>query len=38
MYRPVLANQRLQQQFGYRPRKTTREVFELFLEARRGSG
>jgi len=38
MYRPVLANRRLQQQFGYRPRKTTREVFELFLAARRGSG
>jgi UDP-glucose 4-epimerase len=37
MYRPVLANRRLQQQFGYRPRKTTREVFELFLAARRGS-
>jgi UDP-glucose 4-epimerase len=35
MYRPVLANRRLQQQFGYRPRKTTREVFEFFLAARR---
>ena len=38
MYRPVLANRRLVQDFGYRPRKTTREVFNLFLESRRGSG
>ena len=35
MHRPVLANRRLQQEFGYRPRKTTREVFEYFLAARR---
>ena len=38
MYRPVLANRRLQQEFGYRPRKTTREVFDLYLAARRQSG
>jgi len=34
-YRPVLANQRLKQELGYLARKTTREVFDLFLEARR---
>ncbi len=38
MYRPVLANRRLVADFGYRPHKTTREVFDLFLESRRGSG
>ena len=37
MYRPVLANRRLREEFGYRPRKTTREVFDFFLAARRGS-
>lgn len=34
-YRPVLDNRRLKEEFGYVPRKTTREVFELFLEGRR---
>lgn len=34
-HRPVLSNRRLKEQFGYVPRKTTREVFELFVEARR---
>ena len=38
MHRPVLANRRLVQQFGYRPQKTTRDVFDLCLEARRRSG
>jgi UDP-glucose 4-epimerase len=33
-YRPVLSNRRLKEEFGYTPRKTTREVFELFLESR----
>lgn len=33
-YRPVLANRRLKEELGYLPRKTTREVFELFLHAR----
>lgn len=33
-YRPVLSNARLKTEFGYRPQKTTREVFEHFLEAR----
>jgi UDP-glucose 4-epimerase len=34
-YRPVLSNRRVKEEFGYVPRKTTREVFEHFLEARR---
>ncbi len=34
-YRPVLGNRRLKTEFGYEPRKTTREVFEYFLEHRR---
>lgn len=38
MHRPVLANRRLVQEFGYRPQKTSREVFDLFLAARRRSG
>lgn len=32
-YRPVLANERLKADFGYTPRKTTREVFDLFWES-----
>ncbi len=35
-YRPVLDNTRLKEAFGYRPRKTTREVFEHFVACRRG--
>lgn len=35
-YRPVLANRRLKEEFGYIPQKTTAEVFDFFLEARRG--
>jgi UDP-glucose 4-epimerase len=34
-HRPVLANRRLKEEFGYVPRRTTREVFESFLAARR---
>jgi UDP-glucose 4-epimerase len=34
-YRPVLDNRRLKKEFGYVPRKTTREVFDHFVEARR---
>jgi UDP-glucose 4-epimerase len=30
-YRPVLSNRRLKEEFGYTPRKTTREVFEYYL-------
>lgn len=33
-YRPVLANRRLEQEFGYRLRLTSREVFELYAEGR----
>ncbi len=33
-YRPVLSNDRLKSDFGYEPRKTTRQVFELFLRER----
>lgn len=33
-YRPVLANRRLKEEFGYTPRKTSREVFEYYLEHR----
>ncbi|NOY54440.1 MAG: SDR family oxidoreductase [Actinobacteria bacterium] len=35
-YRPVLANRRLKDEFGYVPRKTTSEVFDEFLAGRRG--
>ena len=33
-YRPVLANRRLKEEFGYVPRKSTAEVFEFYLAAR----
>ncbi|MBX9655681.1 SDR family oxidoreductase [bacterium] len=33
-YRPVLANDRLKTEFGYVPRKTSREVFQFFWEHR----
>ncbi len=32
-YRPVLSNRRLKEEFGYLPQKTTRQVFEHYLEA-----
>ncbi len=35
-YRPVLANRRLKDEFGYVPQKTTSEVFDEFLAGRRG--
>lgn len=31
-YRPVLANRRLKEEFGYTPRKTTAETFDYFAE------
>jgi UDP-glucose 4-epimerase len=34
-YRPVLANEKLVKEFGFRPRKSTREVFEFFWQSRR---
>ena len=37
-YRPVLANRRLKEQFGYVPRKTSAEVFEFYLAARKRRG
>jgi UDP-glucose 4-epimerase len=36
-YRPVLSNRRLKEVFGFRPQKTTREVFQFFLECRKRS-
>ena len=36
-FRPVLDNSQLIQNFGYTPQKTTREAFELYLNARRAS-
>lgn len=33
-YRPVLDNQRLKTEFGYTPQKTTRQVFDYYLESR----
>ena len=37
-YRPVLANRRLKEQFGYVPKKTSAEVFEFYLAARKSGG
>jgi UDP-glucose 4-epimerase len=37
-YRPVLANRRLKEVFGYVPRKTSAEVFEFYLAARARRG
>ncbi|MCU0596303.1 MAG: SDR family oxidoreductase [Desulfobacterota bacterium] len=37
-YRPVLSNKRLKEVFGYTPQKTTRDVFEFFLESRKRGG
>lgn len=33
-YRPVLSNRRLKEELGFVPRKTSRQAFEVFLEAR----
>jgi len=32
-YRPVLANDRLKSEFGYTPRRTSREVFDLYARS-----
>jgi len=32
-YRPVLANDRLKKEFGYIPRRTSREVFDLYAQS-----
>lgn len=37
-FRPVLDNRRLKEEFGYRPRKTSSEVFDFWWAARRASG
>jgi len=37
-YRPVLSNKRLKEKLGYVPKKTSREVFLAFVEARRQQG
>lgn len=37
-YRPVLDNARLKAEFGYTPQKTSREVFEYFIEHARKRG
>ncbi|MCL4745095.1 MAG: SDR family oxidoreductase [Burkholderiaceae bacterium] len=37
-YRPVLDNSRLKRDFGYVPRLTSEQVFDLYLEARRDRG
>ena len=37
-YRPVLTNRRLKEVFRYTPQKTTREVFQFFLECRKRGG
>ncbi len=34
-YRPVLDNRKLKEEFGYVPKKTSREVFEFYLAARK---
>lgn len=35
-YRPVLANTRLKEVFGYTPAKTSAEAFETYLESHPG--
>ncbi|MEE3319496.1 MAG: SDR family oxidoreductase [Pseudomonadota bacterium] len=35
-YRPVLSNQRLKNEFGYQPRKSSEEVFRFYLAGARG--
>ncbi|MFT5032692.1 MAG: UDP-glucose 4-epimerase [Bermanella sp.] len=37
-YRPALSNRRLKQEFGYEPKLTSREVFELFVKHARARG
>ena len=36
--RPVLCNARLKSDFGYLPRLTSNEVFELYLRSRQSRG
>ncbi|MEK0431346.1 MAG: hypothetical protein RL139_1150 [Gemmatimonadota bacterium] len=37
-YRPVLSNRRLQEEFGYRPAKTSAEAFDTWVERARARG
>ncbi len=37
-YRPVLSNRRLKTEFGYRPEKTSEQVFHYFVEHARARG
>jgi UDP-glucose 4-epimerase len=37
-YRPVLSNARLQSEFGYKPRKSSREAFDYFWSHRASNG
>jgi UDP-glucose 4-epimerase len=37
-HRPVLDNTRLKKEFGYRPRRTSREVFAAYRRSRLGAG
>jgi UDP-glucose 4-epimerase len=37
-YRPVLANDRLKQEFGYTPMRTSREVFDLYARSVQSQG
>lgn len=37
-YRPVLSNRRLQEEFGYRPAKTSAEAFDTWVEGARARG
>jgi len=37
-YRPVLLNTRLKSVFGYTPRYTSAQVFDIYREARQGRG
>lgn len=37
-YRPVLSNRRLKEEFGYRPEKTSEQVFRYFVEHARRRG
>jgi UDP-glucose 4-epimerase len=32
-YRPVLSNRRLKEEFGYRPQKTSAEVFDFYCRS-----
>ena len=37
-YRPVLSNRRLQEEFGYRPAKTSAEAFDTWVDGARARG